>query len=156
AAQQSAGVDAARARAGDRPRGAAPADETDKEVARTLRQVTGGKKARKRRKPIYRKVWFQAPILAALLLLAGGLLYFTVFRKPSPDSLYQQAKQLVDESQNPEDWEKATDPHDGPLTKYFRYYGGRTDQQAQDMRKWSDKVEKSQRNKKLARLLDSH
>jgi serine/threonine-protein kinase len=150
-AQQSAGVDAARARAVDRPRGASPADETDKEIARTLRQVTGGgKKGKKRRKPLYRKVWFQAALFGVLLVVAGGALYYGLTQKPSPDSLYQRAEKLM---KNRDDWEKAADPHGGPLTEYFHYYGDRTDKQAQQMREWSDLIDTDEREQKLPRLL---
>jgi serine/threonine-protein kinase len=159
AAQQSAGVDAARARAADRPRGAGPSDETDKEAARTLRQATGGKKGKKRRKPIYRRVWFQAALLGALLLIVGGALFYALRYgppwKPSPDALHQQAKSLM-ESGNPEDRQKANDPDNGPLTKYFRYYAGRTDKQAEDMRRWADQIETDEREDKLSRLLGAH
>jgi serine/threonine-protein kinase len=152
-AQQSAGVDAARARAVDRPRGAPPADETDKEIARTLRQVAGGgKKGKKRRKPLYRKVWFQAALFGVLLVVAGGALYYGLTQKPSPDALYQRAEKLM---KNPDDWEKANDPHGGPLADYFRYYGDRTDAQAQQMRAWSDQIDMADREQKLPRLLNA-
>jgi eukaryotic-like serine/threonine-protein kinase len=154
AAQQSAGVDAARARAVDRPRGAAPADETDKEVARTLRQLAGRKKGKKRRKPVYRQVWIQAPIFALLLLVAVGALYYALTRKPSADQLYKQAEPLM-LSSDPDEWEKANDPHDGPLTLYFRYYGKRDDEQAKKVREWSDKVEVYDRERLLERMLDA-
>jgi serine/threonine-protein kinase len=154
--QQSAGVEAARARAVDRPRGAAPTDETDREIARTLRQVSaGGKKGKKRRKPLYRKVWFQAALLGVLLVLAGGALYYGLTQKPSPDSLYQRAETLM-KSKNPDDWDRANDPHGGPLTEYFHYYGDRTDAQAQQMRAWSDQIDVAEREQKLPRLLKGH
>jgi serine/threonine-protein kinase len=153
AAQQSAGVDAARARAGDRKRGAAPADETDKEAARTLRQAAGGKKGKKRRKPTSRKVWIQAAIFAVLFLFGAAAIYYALTRKPSADSLYQRAEQLM---KDPAKWEEANDPNAGPLVQYFRYYGTREDQQARQMRDWAEQINVHDREELLGRLLQSH
>src|SRR5262245_54491024 len=65
-AQQSAGVEAAKRRAVDRPRGQAGLDETDKDAARTLLQ----RKAKKKKpKPLYKQKWLQGVGIAAGLLL---------------------------------------------------------------------------------------
>src|SRR5947209_3055243 len=61
AAQQSAGVEAARARAVDQPGdGSAPRRDSDTKAARTL--LTGLRRGRRKRrsKPLYAKTWFQA------------------------------------------------------------------------------------------------
>jgi hypothetical protein len=153
AAQQSAGVDAVRARAIDRPRGAAGIDETDKEAARTLRQAVTGKKLKRKRKPLYGQIWMQAAGLVALIVAAVGLIWWAL-QPPSADLLFQQADRLM-HSKNLDDREKAIDP-DGPITAYFRHYGRRQDSQAKQMRQWADEIHYDECEQKLWKLLSSH
>jgi hypothetical protein len=153
AARQSAGVDAVRARAIDRPRGASPVDETDKAAARTLREAVTGKKARKKKKPIFKEIWAQAIVLVALLVFAVGILYWAL-QPTSPDKLYQQAERLA-KSNDPDERDRALGP-DGPITAYFKHYARRQDKQAQDMRDWADHIREDQCDRKLGKLLRSH
>ena len=95
AAQQSAGLDAARARVGDRARSGAMADDTDKKAARTLLSTLGRGRRRRRRKPFYEKVWFQAVAISALLLVMAGVFY-NVFKPTSADELFQAAEKLME------------------------------------------------------------
>jgi serine/threonine-protein kinase len=142
-AQQSAGVDAARSRIIDRPQrqgqAGRHADDTEKEVARTL---LGGKaKARRRpkKKPWYRRVWLQAAGLGALLLGVVGVLVL-VLRPPSADKLYHQAKRLMD-LPGVEDHEKA---RAGPIKEYLAHYRDRPGPQTEDVQRWSDQVDREE------------
>src|SRR5205814_3733564 len=94
AAQQSAGIEVARARGVNRTIAEGSARDTDTKAARTL--LTGLQRGRRKRraKPLYEKRWFQAVSLSLLLLLLAGLLYL-VFRAPSPAQLYAQAQRLL-------------------------------------------------------------
>jgi serine/threonine-protein kinase len=135
-AQQSAGVDAARSRMVDRPRGQRHADDTEKEVARTL---LGGKaKARRksRKKPWYRLVWLQAAGLGALLLGIVGALVLAL-RPPSADKLYQQAQRLMS-SPSYEDHEKA---RAGPIKQYLAHYPDRPGEKTKQIQDWSNQVD---------------
>jgi serine/threonine-protein kinase len=119
-AQQSAGVDAARARFIDRPRGQRGVDETDKEAARTLQGKKG--KRKKKRTPFYQQIWFVA---VGVLALLGGLFLtlWLVFRPAAPEKLYARAEQLL-ASKNPDDWKKAREE---PIKEYLRHYAKRPD-----------------------------
>jgi serine/threonine-protein kinase len=132
-AQQSAGVEAAKTRAVDRPRGRPKLDETDKEAARTLL----GRKPRKvRSEPFYRKGWFTATAAVVVLLGMGMVVYLVFLKKPSPESLYEQAKTLM-ASGSPDKEEEA---RNGPLKDFERYYPDRDDKQAKQMREWADRA----------------
>src|SRR5262249_14876090 len=82
-AQQSAGVDAVRSRAADRPREQARLDAEDKEAARSLL----GKKRKKGRKkssvPFHQRLWFKAGLFSALLVGIGFVFYLAFFKRPS-------------------------------------------------------------------------
>jgi serine/threonine-protein kinase len=129
AAQKSAGVEAVKTRAIDRPRGAAPVDDTDREAARTLREVVTGKKRKRKHRPFYTRVWFQA--VAILLLLAGmaGLLYL-VFRPPSADAQFAHLQALLTSS-DPDKWDAAAPEIDQFLRRHPR------DPRAETVRVWS-------------------
>lgn len=136
-AQQSAGVEAARARMIDRPSGQRSADDTDRAAARTL---LGKGKARKKKKgkKVYEQKWVQA---LGLLLLLGAVVTVIVLllQPPSAGKLYEQARKLM-ESNNPEDWDRAV-AVDGPIGKYLTAYAGRPGPETQQIRDWSDKVD---------------
>jgi serine/threonine-protein kinase len=153
AALQSAGVDVVRARAIDRPRAAAGADETDKEAARALRQAVTGRKLRRKRKPLHRQVWVQALGLGAFLVLAVVLLYLAL-QPPSAERLHAQARPLMN-SANPEDWERANEKG-GPLALFRYHYGTKDTPFNGEMQAWTDKVGKYERAQTLERLLRSH
>ncbi|HJT76284.1 MAG TPA: serine/threonine-protein kinase, partial [Gemmataceae bacterium] len=129
-AQRSAGVEAVKARAVDRPRVAAAADETDRQAARTLREGVTGKKRKRKTKPFYTRVWFQA--VAIVLLLGGmaGLLYL-VFRPPSPNVQYGLIRKDLS-ANDPASWDAAKPEMEQFLTKY------RKAPQFDEVRQWDD------------------
>jgi serine/threonine-protein kinase len=145
-AQQSAGVEAVRRRLIDRAPGQKRPDEEDKEAARIL--MTGKGRSKRKKKKLHQQVWVQATGLLLALGVAGTLLYL-VFRPPSPDNLYQQAKKLMDSS-NFEDHEKALD---GPIKEYLRRYGNRGDQQAKTVQGWAEETENTQKEQLLQNYL---
>jgi serine/threonine-protein kinase len=145
-AQQSAGVEAVRRRLIDRAPGQKRPDEEDKEAARIL--MTGKGRSRRKKKKFYQRVWVQATGLLLALGVVGSLLAL-VFRPPSADNLYQQAKKLMD-SPNFEDHEKALD---GPIKEYLRRYGNREDQQAKTVQEWNDGVAIQQKERLLYNYL---
>jgi hypothetical protein len=145
-AQQSAGVEAVRARMLDRPRGRRNPDDEDREAARSL--MTGkGKARKKKKKPLHQRVWFRAAGL--LLLLAGvvGLLVLA-FRPPSPDRLYQRAERLMT-SGNPDDKEKA---REGPIKEYLKLYDRVPGEKTEQVRQWAEEVDVA----RLEKLLERH
>jgi predicted Ser/Thr protein kinase len=152
-ALQSAGVDAVRGRRVDRPRGEGKLGEDDRAAARTLKQAVTKKKGKKKVKPFYEKIWFQAVAILFFLVVVGGVLY-SVFQPPSADSLYHQAEKLMD-SKDLKDHEIANDTN-GPLAQYLKYYGKRDDDQAKQVRGWVDQVEKDYREKILDKLVRTH
>jgi serine/threonine-protein kinase len=145
-AQQSAGVEAVRRRLIDRAPGQKRPDEEDKEAARIL--MTGKGRSRRKKKKWHQWVWVQAVGLLLALGVVGTLLAL-VFRPPSPDLLYQQAKKLMD-SPSFEDHEKALD---GPIDEYLRRYPNRDDEQARTVRGWANEVGVTQREQLLQNYL---
>jgi serine/threonine-protein kinase len=148
-AQQSAGVDAVRTRAIDRPRDKRKADEEDKDAARTLRQAVGGKKGRRKGKPFYRKVWvivLSQVILIPLLLLGLGAVVWWATRPTSADKLYAQAESLWN-TNDPDNQDKA---RNGPIAEYLRYYPRQNDEHAQAIHEWANQYDLRQREKQLA------
>jgi serine/threonine-protein kinase len=148
-ALQSAGIEAVRSRLIDRPKGQRNPDEMEKDVARTLLTGKGRIKGKRKKKPFYRKVWFQAVGLAVLLLAMAMTFYF-IFSPPSADKLFQQAEQLM-ASTNTADWEKA---RSGPIKKYLAYYGDRPGAQTEQVHKWADDIEVFEYESKLMTYLD--
>jgi hypothetical protein len=106
--------------------------------------MTGKGRSRRKKKKLHQRAWFQATGIVLALAVVGTLL-FLVFRPPSPDALYQQAKKLMD-SPNFEDHEKALD---GPIEEYLRRYDKRDDQQTKMVREWRDKVGIAQKERLL-------
>jgi serine/threonine-protein kinase len=94
AAQQSAGVDAAKKRLGDRSQGDARPDQDDKQTVRLLLDGKFRVKRRKKVKPVYQRKWFQALALSGLLLLAGGGLVWGLM-PPGPDKVYANIVELT-------------------------------------------------------------
>jgi serine/threonine-protein kinase len=134
-AQLSAGVEAAKQRVIDRPRGDAPPDETDREMARTLLVGKGKKKRRIKRQKFYEKGWF---VIAGLFALFGalGLALFLVLRPPPPEKFYEDAEKLM-KSSSYDDHATALEQ---PIKKYLRYYGDRPGEQTEQVKKWKDQA----------------
>jgi predicted Ser/Thr protein kinase len=147
--QQSAGVDAVRRRLIDRTPGHKRLDEEDKDAARTLLTGKGKAKRKQTKKPFYQKVWVQAIGLLLALGVVGTLLYL-VFRPPSADKLYRQAKAVMD-SGNFAEQEKGIEA-EGAITKYLRYYGSEQNDRTREVNAWRDKIETIQGE----RLLDNY
>ncbi len=139
AAQQSAGVDAARARAGDRTTKTFKADNTDRAAARTLLTGLGRRRRKRRGKPFYEKAWVQAIGILVLLLAMAGIFYQVFFRRPDADKLFQEAEKRM-LTKNFEDWVDARGPN-GPIGKYLRYYGSRNDEQTGQVHQWADQID---------------
>jgi predicted Ser/Thr protein kinase len=147
-AQQSAGVEAVRGRMIDRPRGARHADEEDKEAARTLR--TGKSRAKRKRKttPFYGQVWFQAAGILAILGFLAGVLWF-VTRPASPETLYTQAKKLMESN----DLDKHEEAYNGPINTYRTLYASREGDVTAQMLRWKKQIEVEQSEQTLDKLL---
>jgi tRNA A-37 threonylcarbamoyl transferase component Bud32 len=138
-AQQSAGVEAVRRRLIDRAPGQKRLEEEDKEAARVLLTGKGGPKRKRTKKPFYEKVWFQAVGLVLALGVAATLLYL-VFRGPSADELYQQAKAVV-QSGDLDRQEEAIGPN-GVISKYLATPAGKADnEQSREVRGWREQIQ---------------
>jgi eukaryotic-like serine/threonine-protein kinase len=143
-ALQSAGIDAVKARGGERSRHAPAADETDRKAARTLLSTLGVRQRKRKKKPFYEKVWFQA--VGILVLLAGvGWVIREAVRPPSADSLFQQAQALMT-SDDPDEVSKALDSR-GPLQRFLAYYP--IDERAAQARKWDEELAISEKERVL-------
>lgn len=142
-AHQSAGVDVARSRVVDRPRGQRPTEAEDKSAALSLLGIKVRGK-RKKKKPFYEKVWFRA---AGLLLLLAGVVtaLFLALRPPSPERLYQRAAKLMASSRS-EDHEEAWK---GPIQEYLKRYEMLADERTQQIKKWADAYELDQCEEKV-------
>jgi serine/threonine protein kinase len=133
-AQQSAGVDVARARLGDLPREKRKLAEEDKEAARTLLgRPKRPKKPKKRPGP---PVWLQAAGLV-VALIGVGLAIWLLTRPASADSLHREAKKLWD-SGKPGSRDSA---RVGPIKKYLALYGSVPGEKTDDIRKWADEYD---------------
>ncbi len=146
-AKRSAGVEAAKERVIDRPRGAPRPDETDREMARTL--LTGkGRKKRRKRERFYEKGWF---VTAAALALLGALAFalYLVLSPPAPGKLYARAKTLMESS----DHEEHTKALDGPITQYLTHYDKVPGEQTEQVRRWADDVRVEQKEDLISHYL---
>jgi serine/threonine-protein kinase len=149
-AQQSAGVEAVKERAIDRPRTAPRPDEDDREAARELRAALGKKRGKRKGLPFYRQIWFALAGVVLVLVLIAGVLVVAI-RPPAAERLHRQAQKLM-ESKDPDDWIKAR-TRDGPIPRYLRYYGDRDDEMTRQVRAWADQVDVQQRERALANRL---
>lgn len=147
--QQSAGVDTVRRRLIDRAPGQKRLDEEDKDAARLLLTGKGRAKRKRGKKPFYENVWLRAIGLVLALGIVVTLL-FLVFRGPSAEKLYQQAKAAM-QSGDLERQENAIEPN-GAITKYIRDYGKQDNEQIREVRGWREQIQMA----KHERLLDRH
>jgi serine/threonine-protein kinase len=124
--QHSAGADAANARRMDRPFGEKEMDETDREAAKTLRDGTKGKAAKKAKKrkrtPISEQAWLKAIPLVALLGIIGGVLWYAL-KPPGQGDLYRA-------------WERAEAPEQKVerAEKYLERFGTLGDERTNEVR----------------------
>jgi serine/threonine-protein kinase len=149
-AQQSAGVEAVRRRMIDRAPGQKRLDEEDKDAARVLLTGKGKGKRKKTKKLFYQQVWFQGLGLVLALGVAASLLYL-VFRPPSADKLYEQAKAVM-RSGDVEKQEMAIEAN-GILMKYLGTSEGKQDtERSREVRGWRAQIQ----IEKWERLLDNY
>jgi hypothetical protein len=143
----------AKARAVDRAKGAPLADE-DREAAKALRSAVktiSGKKRKKKSKPFFRMVWFQAAGIILLLAAAVGVIWL-VTRPPSAETLYERGMALwrKGDEGDPDKWSEA---REGPFKDYLRNYGNRDDERTRDVRKRIQIVDTYDRYVLLQRLV---
>jgi serine/threonine-protein kinase len=141
-AQQSAGIEAARVRNVDRPRGQRRLEDEDKDAARHL---LGRKKRKKKAVPFYRRRWFQGVLLAVPLIVIVMIIVRAV-QPPSPKQLYDQAGLYINE-EDPARWDKAKDAIDEFLQRYP------DDERAPQVRKWTRKLEARDAEESLRRRM---
>ncbi len=132
AAQQSAGIDAAKKRRIDRSTTDVAMDETDKDAARMM---LGKKKKKKKTQPFYTKGWFTILGLAVLAVASLTGIYFAFIRAPSAESLYAQAERLM-KSDSEEDRKAA---REGPLASFLASYPEH--EKAKKIQEWADQVD---------------
>lgn len=146
AAQQSAGIEAAKARRVHRSSSSNDTTpDTDKKAARTL--LTGLHKGRRKRRtrPLYERGWFQAAGILFLLLAVAGLVYL-IFAPSSADRLFTEAQHLME---RPDDRERVAQARNGPIKDYLYYYADRKDPQTEQMRRWADQYDVPLREQQL-------
>jgi serine/threonine-protein kinase len=135
AAQQSAGIDAVRTRNRDKPPEAAKVEREDQEAARALLRK---KKKKRAQAAFYQSLWFKAAMIAVLLLVILTVFIVVFLVKPSAESLYQRAEQVMASG----DLEKKVEARkEGPIYDFLRYYGDRDDDLAHKVRGWADKID---------------
>jgi eukaryotic-like serine/threonine-protein kinase len=136
--QRSAGVDAATARTTDR-NVKRPADETDRDAARTIRTAISKKKPKSKSVPVTQRKWFQAVMLSSALAGLVGLVYWMT-RPPSADKLFQVARAAV---------EAKADGALDATQRYLGYYGGRDDELTRQVRGWNRDLQVERRDSQL-------
>jgi serine/threonine-protein kinase len=136
-AQRSAGVEAVTSPVHARL-GATRADAEDRQAARTLLEGLGKGKKKRKCPPFYTRAWFKALGIGAALVGVGALLVIALM-PPSPDSLYADAKRLM-ESGDPARKERARDE---PIARYLRYHRKRQQgtEQLKQIEAWRDEVD---------------
>jgi tetratricopeptide (TPR) repeat protein len=143
-AMQSASLEAVR-RSKEHPTASKLAEE-DKEMARLLLGKKGKRKKR-RRQAARLPLWVQALAGGAGLLVLLGLVFWlglTWFRPPSPQELYDEARNLVSGTE-----EQRWQARQGPIAEYLKRYGARDDALTQEIRLWADEIDRSQRERQL-------
>lgn len=146
AAQRSAGQEAVTGRSMVKTRPGTRMDESDLETLRSLKDPGRKTSLKRRRKPFFQQLWFQAVSIPALIL-GLGLLLFWATRPESADKLYSKAEALMT-TDNFDDRVKA---RDGPIKSYLIVYANRDDDQAKQVKIWADEIDVEQRNRQLNR-----
>src|SRR5262249_51373262 len=112
-------------------------------------KTIGSKRGRKKKgKPFYQQVWFQAVGIVLLLAVIIGVIWVAT-RPPSAETLYNRAKKLMDSS-DPEKWSEA---REGPLREYLRYYGNLDDKMTRDVKDAVLRVDAYEADELLRRLV---
>jgi predicted Ser/Thr protein kinase len=149
-AQQAAGIDAVKIRNKDKPPESARVDEEDKDAARAL---LGKKKKKKRPEDLpafYQTVWFKAAACAGLLL-AIFVVFFVVFlAKPSADSLYSAAAEIMKTGDHED---KLAARKEGPIHRYLTYYGNLKDNKTTQIIIWTEEIDREECERLLLRRL---
>jgi eukaryotic-like serine/threonine-protein kinase len=133
AAQQSAGIDAARSRRGDAGTRPVSMDATDRQAARSL--LTSKRRGRRKRRArgVAGSRWIQAAFLLTMLVVIAGLIWKGM-QPPTPEALFARAQSLMASG----DPSKIEDARSGPIQEYLRYHGDRQDEQAHQIHAWAD------------------
>jgi serine/threonine-protein kinase len=135
---RSAGLDVATART-DRGRNR-PADETDRDAARTIRSAVAKRKLRKKLLPWTQRKWVQAVMLSAALVGLGGVV-LAMTRPPAAEKLYR----AVQTAAEAKDYQTALDAAE----RYLRFYGSQDDDNAQQVRAWERSARTDRRESQL-------
>jgi serine/threonine-protein kinase len=150
-AQQSAGVDAARARMMDRPRDQRHPDEEDKEAARILLTGKGRPRRKSKKKRWHQRVWVKAVGIAAALALVVGLLVLAL-KPPSAQTMFKRAERAWNSKQEDAHYNARF----GPIKEYLDRYGHLDDDNTRKVREWAETYDVGELEKKLARHRNKH
>ena len=142
-AQQSAGVEAAKARQMDLPPGQRVGAE-DRDITQSLLGRKKRKSKKKRKQGLARALQ-AGGLLALLVAVIAGIVLLT--RPPSAEALYKQAENLM-KSEKPERRDQA---RTGPIDKYLERFGDLDNAQTRQMRLWADDYDAADYEKKLDR-----
>ncbi len=142
-AQQSAGVEAAKARQMD----LSPEQRVGAEDRDITQSLLGRKKRKpkKQRKQGLARALQASGLLALLVAVVAGIVLLT--RPPSAEALYKQAENLM-KSEKPERRDQA---RTGPIDKYLERFGDLDNAQTRQMRIWADDYDAADYEKKLDR-----
>jgi serine/threonine-protein kinase len=141
AAQQSAGVDAARSRRGDANTRSRRIDPTDRQAARSLLASKRRGRRKRRNQGMAGARWLQAGVL---LLMLGGIVAIIVkaMQPPTAEALFASAERLMASG-------KIDDARSGPIAEYLKRYGDRQDEQAQQIHEWADQYDTDVKERQL-------
>jgi eukaryotic-like serine/threonine-protein kinase len=135
-AQQSAGVERAKARVGDRPIRELKIDQADRKAAATLRTGFGRSRKKRRSRPFYTRGWFQLIAIPALLLAVAAVVYQAV-RPPSADILFRKIEEAVKSG----DLDTMREARRGPIKDYLYHYGNTDDELTAQVRAWAEDID---------------
>ncbi len=146
-AQSSAGVDAAKARLADRKSVRSGVDAKDRDVAKELRRSSQrkGKRSKNKQKRVFEQSWFQALGLAGMLAVVATLVY-VAFRPPSSTTLFEKARKGM----SADEFDAKLRARSGPIEQFLRLYGKEDTAEAEQVQRWADEVDITQREKTLA------
>jgi hypothetical protein len=108
------------------------------------------KPKKKKSQPFYTQGWFQGVGILAILLGIGTVLYFAFFSRPSPQSLLDQARPLMEGN----DPDAQAEARKGPLQRFLDLYPDLQGPVAQKMNDWADLVDREQTERSLLTRLN--